>query len=125
MSVLLYLHVVAATVWVGGLITLASLVPVVRRSGADRSILQAMARRFGVISWAALGVLVVTGVTMVMISFDLTTPLAVKVGLVFASVILAAWHTVSAGQQSPRTRGLIQGAILILALLIVGFALAI
>jgi putative copper export protein len=56
----LFLHVVAATIWVGGQFTLAGLVPVLRPLGADAT--RAAARRFNVIAWPAFGVLLVTGV---------------------------------------------------------------
>jgi uncharacterized membrane protein len=56
----LFLHVIAATIWVGGQFTLAGLVPVLRPLGADAT--RAAARRFNVIAWPAFGVLVVTGV---------------------------------------------------------------
>ena len=61
---LLWIHIVAASVWVGGLITLAALVTALRRAGAERPLLQAMARRFGVVSWAAMATAVVTGLTL-------------------------------------------------------------
>jgi uncharacterized membrane protein len=56
----LFLHVVAATIWVGGQFTLAGLVPVLRPLGADAT--RAAARRFNVIAWPAFGVLLATGV---------------------------------------------------------------
>ncbi|MDZ7677300.1 MAG: hypothetical protein U5K29_01970 [Acidimicrobiales bacterium] len=54
------LHILAATVWVGGQLTLAGLVPVVRSFGPDAP--RIVARRFNVIAWSALGVLLVTGI---------------------------------------------------------------
>jgi uncharacterized membrane protein len=59
-SVRLFLHVLAATVWVGGQITLGALVPVLRRAGADLPRL--VARRFGQVAWVAFAVLVATGI---------------------------------------------------------------
>jgi putative copper export protein len=56
----LFLHVLAATVWVGGQVTLAGLVPVLRPLGADAT--RAAARRFNVIAWPAFAVLVATGI---------------------------------------------------------------
>jgi len=53
------IHVVAASVWVGGQLTLAGLVPTARGlgEGAARSLAQAFAR----IQWPAYGILLMTG----------------------------------------------------------------
>lgn len=123
MTYLLYIHVVAATVWVGGLIVMAGIVPAVREVTDDRTVLRALAQRFGVLSWSALGILVITGIAMLLIGFNLSTTLTAKIGLVFASAALAAWHTVSARHQTPRRRGMIQATILLLALAIVALAI--
>ena len=56
----LYLHVLAATVWVGGQITLAGLVPALRK--VDAEIPKAAARAFGRVAWPAFAVLVATGI---------------------------------------------------------------
>jgi putative copper export protein len=55
-----FVHVTAATVWVGGQLTLAGLVPGLRsiRPDAPRTV----ARRFNRIAWPAYGVLVLTGI---------------------------------------------------------------
>lgn len=122
MNVVYYLHVLGATVWIGGLITLGALVPAVRRTTDDREVLRSMARRFGVISWTALGVQVATGLWMAMDRFPWSAALNWKVGLVMISALLAAWHTTMAREQSPAVRGSIQGAILLMALVIVALA---
>lgn len=59
-AVRLFLHVLAATVWVGGQLTLAGLVPGLRAVSADAP--RAAARRFNLIAWPAYGVLVATGI---------------------------------------------------------------
>jgi putative copper export protein len=59
-TVRLFLHVLAATVWVGGQLTLAALVPVLRRQGPDAP--RVAARRFSLVAWPAYGVLLITGV---------------------------------------------------------------
>jgi putative copper export protein len=53
------IHVLAATIWVGGQLTLAGLVPTARGlgEGAGRALAQAFAR----IQWPAYAVLVITG----------------------------------------------------------------
>src|SRR3954462_6476385 len=59
-TVRLFLHVLAATVWVGGQITLAALVPALRRAGAD--VPRAAANAFNRVAWPAFGVLILTGI---------------------------------------------------------------
>jgi putative copper export protein len=59
-TVRLFLHVLAATIWVGGQLVLAALVPALRRFGAD--VTAAAARRFNQVAWTAFGVLIVTGI---------------------------------------------------------------
>ena len=59
-TVRLFLHVLAATVWVGGQITLAALVPALRAAGADAP--KAAANAFTRVAWPAFGVLLVTGI---------------------------------------------------------------
>ena len=43
----LWIHLVAGAVWLGGLITLGAVVMTLRKEGVDRSVLQAVARQFG------------------------------------------------------------------------------
>jgi putative copper export protein len=56
----LFLHVLAATVWVGGQMTLGALVPVLRKVSDDAPGL--VARQFNRIAWPAFAVLVATGI---------------------------------------------------------------
>jgi|SRR6476661_4829746 len=58
-TVRLFLHVLAATVWVGGQLTLAGLVPGLR--AIDPSAPRIVARRFSYIAWPAFAALVITG----------------------------------------------------------------
>jgi putative copper export protein len=95
-AVRLFLHVLAATIWVGGQITLAALVPVLRRLGAE--IPGAAARRFNLIAWPAFGVLVLTGIwNIVAVRSQITgsyeTTLVVKLIVVAISGITAVLHT--------------------------------
>ena len=59
-TIRLFFHVLAATVWVGGQLTLAALVPALRRFGAE--VPRAAARRFSQVAWIAFAVLIVTGI---------------------------------------------------------------
>lgn len=56
----LFVHIIAATIWVGGQFTLAGMVPGARR--IDPELPKTLARRFNRIAWPAFAVLAVTGV---------------------------------------------------------------
>ncbi len=60
----LSIHVIAASVWVGGQLVLAGLVPTIRELGTDAP--ARVARAFGRIAWPALGLTVLTGLWNVM-----------------------------------------------------------
>ena len=94
-TVRLFLHVLAATVWVGGQLTLAALVPVLRRQGPD--VPRAAARRFNVVAWPAYGVLILTGIWNIAAVSPMTATyrntLIVKLVVVAASGISALLHT--------------------------------
>jgi len=94
-TIRLFLHVLAATIWVGGQITLAALVPVLRRLGAE--IPRAAARRFNQVAWPAFAVQVITGIwniaavhTQIKGSYE--TTLVVKLIVVAISGVTAALH---------------------------------
>ena len=55
----LFLHLLAATIWVGGQLVLAALVPVLRRVSPEAP--RAAARQFGRVAWPAFAILVLTG----------------------------------------------------------------
>jgi putative copper export protein len=101
-TIRLFLHVLAATIWVGGQITLAALVPVLRRLGAD--IPRAAARRFNQVAWPAFAVLVITGIWNIaavhaQVHGSYETTLVVKLIVVVISGVAAALH---ARARSPR-----------------------
>jgi uncharacterized membrane protein len=121
-GVLRFFHLLGAMVWVGGLITLGALVPAMRRAGADRALLQATARQFGRVSWAAFGLAVLTGGWAV-IDYLGAPALPWKLGSVALAGGLALWHQLGAREQSPRTRGILQGLILVASLGIVAAAI--
>lgn len=94
-TVRLFLHILAATVWVGGQLTLAALVPALRGSG--REVTSAAARRFNQVAWPAFAVLVVTGIWNILadsgqVEGSYRTTLIVKLVLVAVSGITAFVH---------------------------------
>ncbi|GAB3966871.1 hypothetical protein GCM10029978_032980 [Actinoallomurus acanthiterrae] len=58
-TIRVFLHVLAATVWVGGQLTLGALVPALR---GYEGVTKVAARRFNMVAWPAFAVLVLTGV---------------------------------------------------------------
>lgn len=114
-------HLVAAAVWVGGLITLAALVGALRRQGVSREVLRGVARQFGRLSWAAMAVAITTGIAQVEV---LALPwsygaLHVKMTAVAVVVIVAGIHQLTARRSSPAVRGIVQLLILLASLVVV------
>ena len=95
-TIRLFLHVLAATVWVGGQITLAGLVPGLRALSPEAP--RMVARRFNRIAWPAFVVLVATGIWNVVavhgsISGAYAVTLFVKVTVVALAGASAALHS--------------------------------
>ncbi len=92
-TIRVFLHVLAATIWVGGQVTLGALVPALK--GFDGAT-KAAARRFAVVAWPAFGVLVLTGVWNVVAlghpSDAYRTTLEVKLVFVVLSGVAAFLH---------------------------------
>lgn len=97
-TVRLFLHVLAASVWVGGQVVLAGLVPSLRRSFPEAT--SVVAKGFARVAWPAFGVVVLTGlwnlaeidVTNTTTSYQIT--LFVKIALAMLSGAAAAVHQV-------------------------------
>jgi putative copper export protein len=103
-TVRVFLHVLGATVWVGGQITLAFLVPTVRAHGVDAT--RAVARRFQLVAWPAFVLLLGTGIWNLFAlrvgdrSREWLVTLAVKLGLVAVSGAAAAAHALLTGPRA-------------------------
>jgi len=100
--------VLAATVWVGGQLTLAALVPALRALGREPTNVAAGA--FNPVGWAAFGVLVITGVWNVLaerehISGRYKTTLVVKICPVAASGLDGRQWADSGFRWPPTRRG--------------------
>lgn len=122
-----WIHIVAAAVWVGGQITVAALVPALRKAGATTDHVRAAARRFGTVAWTAIGVSVLTGIVQ-LIRLDYptrgNTALLIKLVLVGIAVAVAWFHQMIARGAPPALRGALEGTLLLLALAIVAAAVA-
>lgn len=97
-TIRLFVHVLAATVWVGGQLVLAGLVPGLRR--LDPELPRKVARRFATIAWPAYAVLVVTGIWNLLavhatFTGEYGATLMAKIGVVVVSGGSAFVHGVS------------------------------
>jgi putative copper export protein len=113
-TVRLFLHVLAAAIWVGGQLVLAALVPVLRRFGSEA--LTAAARRFNQVAWTAFGVLILTGIwniaavsPQVSHSAGYRTTLIVKLVVVALSGVTAALHIRSRTARGRAVMGALTG----------------
>ena len=125
-TIRLFLHVLAATVWVGGQLTLAALVPALRAAGAE--VPKAAANAFNRVAWPAFGVLVATGVWNVIAESDknhgsYATTLNVKYALVLLSGLTAYLHARARTKASVAVFGALTG-LTALGALFVGIMLA-
>jgi hypothetical protein len=110
-TIRLFLHVLAATVWVGGQLTLAALVPALRAAGAE--VPKAAANAFNRVAWPAFGVLLLTGIWNVLAeddkgaAFDHT--LVLKYVLVAASGVTAYLHAHASSRTAVAAYGALTG----------------
>jgi putative copper export protein len=104
-TVIRWLHVVAACVWIGGQVTIAVVIPLLRSHAPLATI---VAKRYQMVAWPAFGVLVVTGIVNVgnaglqwshLLDSAAGRTLAVKLSLVALSGTAAGVH---AFLQAPR-----------------------
>jgi putative copper export protein len=104
-ELLLWLHVLAACVWIGGQVVIAAVVPLLRGTWG---LTTAVGRRFHVVAWPAFAMLVATGIANVhnagiewrrLADNPTGRTLMAKLGLVAVSSVAAAAH---AFVQAPR-----------------------
>ena len=119
-AIRLFLHVLAATVWVGGQLTLAGLVPGLRALGPDAP--KTVARRFNRIAWPAFAILFVTGLWNLAEthvgdrSSAWIATLVAKLVVVALSGISAALHVRAATKQALALWGGLSGLTALLSL---------
>ena len=124
-TIRLFLHVLAATIWVGGQLVLAALVPILRKGGVATE----AARRFNQVAWVAFAVLVATGIWNVaaqgQVGHDASyrTTLIVKLVVVLISGVTAFLHIRSRTARGRAVFGALTG-LSALAALFLGVLLA-
>lgn len=118
----LFLHVFAASIWVGGQLVLAGLLPTVRRLGEDAP--RQVALAFNRIAWPAFAVAVVTGLWNVFAIplEDLQHPwIELKVLAVVLTGVGAAVHQNARGNKAMLAAGGAASAIFAVAAMYLGF----
>ena len=121
----LFLHVLAASVWVGGQIVLIGLVPTVRTLGPDAP--ARVARAFNRIAWPAYGIAVVTGLWNVFVLplDELRHPwLEIKVLVVLLSGVGAVVHQQARGNRTLLAVGGAMSVVFAVAAMYLGFLVA-
>jgi putative copper export protein len=97
-EVVLWIHILAACVWIGGQVTIAFLVPLLRDEPA---LLRSSARRYQLVAWPAFAVLLITGLLNIhnagisssnLLGSAAGRTLAVKLVFVAASGLAAGVH---------------------------------
>lgn len=118
-TVRLFLHLLAASVWVGGQLVLAALVPVLRRAAPEAA--GAAARQFARVAWPAYAVLVATGVWNLAAvggtaDGDYRRTLVVKLAVVVLSGATALVHARATSPRGLAVSGAATGLTALLAL---------
>lgn len=125
-TVRLFLHVLAASVWVGGQIVMSGLVPRLRRAAPETT--RVAARAFGAVAWPAFAVLVVTGMwSIVDLSINETSSsyqatVGVHVALAVVAGASAAVHSIGRSKLALALGGAI-GLLTSLVVLFIGVLL--
>lgn len=119
-TIRIFLHVLGASVWVGGQIVLGALVPTVRTLGGDAP--KRVARAFNRIAWPFFGLAVVTGVWNLMevgvedSSSGYQVAVMLKLLIVATSGVSAFLHTTATNRSMLAVWGAIGGVSALLAM---------
>lgn len=95
-TIRLFLHVLGATIWVGGQITMLWLLNTVKAQGEAAP--QAVASRFNNLAWGGLALLIVTGIWHIFAinvgsrTIEWQVTFALKLAFVAISAIGVGWH---------------------------------
>lgn|SRR5487761_1999359 len=124
-TIQLSLHILAATIWVGGQLTVAGLLPTIRKISPEAP--QTIARAFSRLQWPAFAVLVLTGVWNVGSaghqSSSWSVVLGAKIAIVVVAGVAAIAHSRSKTKVGLATYGSLAGIGSIVAV-VLGVALA-
>lgn len=116
----LSLHVLAATIWVGGQFTVAGLLPTLRKLGPDAP--RTVARSFARLQWPAFVVLILTGIWSVSAAHHQpsiwSAVLGAKIAVVALAGVSAIAHSHAKNKASVALYGALAGVSSILAVVL-------
>ena len=117
-SIRLFLHVIGATIWVGGQLVFAALVPVLKAK--DATLPKLVAKQFNKIAWPAFGLLLLTGFwNLATLPKDLPssyhTAVGIKMTVVTLSGVAAYMHARAKSTKGMALWGAVSGLSAILA----------
>lgn len=119
-TIRLSLHVLAATIWVGGQFTVAGLLPTLRKLGPDAP--RTVARAFARLEWPAFVVLILTGIWNVSDAkhqpSSWSAVLGAKIAIVLIAGIAAIAHSHAKNKKSVAFYGALSGISSILAVVL-------
>lgn len=125
-TIRLFLHVIAASVWVGGQFVVAGIVPGMRRTHPEA--LKTLAQGFGRVAWPAFGVAVITGMWSLMdieiqnASSAYQATVLLKIGFAVVAGMAAAIHSAGKSKVAMAVGGAL-GAVCSVAALFLGILL--
>ena len=109
------LHLVGASIWLGGMILMGAFVPVVKPLDSSGGVIKALANRFGQIGWYAYFLSIGTGLSMFLYAWSLSSLniyFHIKMTLLVITGVLTFLHT-RLSSLKPAQKGMMQGLILI------------
>ena len=114
-EILKLLHLIGASVWLGGMILMGALMPTLRANGGTDAQVKSLAQRFGVVGWGAYWLAFLSGLGMFFFAWSLSTLnvfFHLKMGLFVLAGLLTYLHS-KASNLSAKNKGMIQGLILL------------
>ncbi len=109
-TIRLFLHLIAAAIWVGGQFALAGMLPGLRKAGPEAT--QAAANGFARVGWPAFIVALVTGIWSILsIEGSSTTAFQITLGLKLLIVVVAGFSAAAHSASSNKAVIAITGAL--------------
>ena len=109
------IHLVAASIWTGGLLVLGFSVTAIRSATDDKEVLRSVARMFARVSWVAMGVAIASGTWLYLFWHLQASDLMLKWVLIGLSIAIALGHQLTSKRTPPAIRGITQLIIMVLA----------